>query len=916
MKFPILPRILLIAALAATLCPGQSSQEGAPEELKQLAMVALDRKGEFPAEFSEMAGTGAGLRKYGFAFRTPPLIEGPATWLVVWDHEKPDDATWEVTFANGKPLAVVSPALDDLRLYPELAGKFPAGKSVQRLRIPQHLLNKWDRYHAVLTTSAKTPPLGIIINAAAGGIVRQAGGEVREIEIPAGWIPSPRVMELLENIRAIKGDAAAIEFLEAQFAQKAEGKSDFEVLFGKVWDEAQFGTGSENGLWASMLNDAAFTSAYKIGHHSRAFDIMNNLCATLGGSARFGRLAEVHAILEDAYRKGGWNMDPSAYPDLGPAIPSLPSIRHRDIPVTLPYAKEAPPGPPPISRVPAFESKQAGSLLNYAYQRSLRGDWQGGLEWAVWIRDWASDKEGNPIQPRNDTWYTATFDIAMRLKSQGYVEDALAMIEHAVAAPYGRNYRGRNKISASRMLLGLQLEVGRPDPETAPKLRELIEKMEGHIHMGGREVRAAKMVLAELAYHEGRIGEGDGILEELVREGYYDARWKRLSRWIETGRTEGVEAELINLLTLTRENGHKIIEPGIYSMYADFLENTGRFREALAMRREAIRLSREFNALTTLPVQLAKLAVLLSKLGDAELAGKAAAEARSLREGRSLPPSTVERVGKILGEMRTAPPAPLVPPVRQPEIDLQPHRGLVIPLEGAPWTSYLTLANPGSAAVRGTLEISGAPLTAKVEDETGDIRIELGVAGETALPLTLTPGSYSLITVVSAAVNGDDGELKLNWKSAGGNAGDEATILIDAREEGVAGSIIQAGEYQANPFYGVPIHLSYVAKDQRAKSSPLRFRASQVTRIEIYRLDGTLLAVDGSGNGSLLDPGDELFAETDGAGNLLLGLTDGSAPLQILAYPQGRIGDDGLKIDVEAFDDGEWSLHSSNRIEP
>jgi hypothetical protein len=338
------------------------------------------------------------------------------------------------------------------------------------------------------------------------------------------------------------------------------------------------------------------------------------------------------------------------------------------------------------------------------------------------------------------------------------------------------------------------------------------------------------------------------------------------------------------------------------------------------MRREAIRLARDFNGFTRLPVQLAKLAALLHKLGYAELATEAADEARSLLRAGNMPPSTIKSVNESLsGIVPAAPAPPQDPEKQQPEVDLQPHRGLVIPLEGAPWNGYLTLTNPGTASVRGVLKISGAPLTAEVNEETGDIRVELANAkggGQSSLPMILVPGSYRLITIAADAENAGDNELNFSWRSSGADKGSDANIHIDMREKGVAGAVIQAGDFQANPFYGVPIHLSYVAKDQRTKSSPLRFRASQSARIEIYRLDGTPLAVDGSGNGSLLDPGDELFSETDGAGNLLVGLADGAAALKIVAYPEGRIAADGLKIDIEAFDGSEWSLHSSNNIEP
>lgn len=915
---PLPKRALLIAVLAATFCHGQEAPTAAAlEELRQLPEITLDRKSEFEVACQVLKAKSPDLYRYGFAFKTPSLVDGPATWLVVWDHENPDTASWEVTKPDGVILAVVKPANENFAKYPELAAKYPNGKSVQRLQISNYKLVKATRYQAILTTRAERSPLGISINVAASGVGVRPGSEIREMEIPNGPIPSQQVIELVENIRKFKGDAAAIAFLEAQFKEKAEQNGDFGNLFTKVWNEAQFGAGMGNPVWASRLNDAAFTSACKIGNYESAFEIMNNLCATLGSAARFGRLAEVHAILADAYQRGGQNMDPKSYPDLGPAIPSLPSVRHREITISIPYSKQAPAGPAPITAMSAFDHMRASALLNYAYQRMNRGDWHGAIEWAVWIRDWASDKDGNPIQARNDIWYSASFDIALQLDNLGYTEAALAVIETAVAAPYGKNYRGRKKITASRMQLDLKRRVGRPDPETLPKLRELVTVMENHIHFGKSAAWHAKLDLANALIDVGQFEEGDRIIEEIISAGSYNARWSRLDRWLATGKTEGVEAELIALLRHTREGGHKISELGLYSRYADFLETTGRYQEALTMRQEAIRLARDFNGFTKLPVQLAKLAVLLNKLGHADLATKAAEEARGLINTGNMPPSTTESVAKSLAEMRTDT-SPSNKEIEKPlaEIDLQPQRGLVIPLEGAPWTSYLTLTNPGSQPVRGTLEISGAPLTAKVDEKTDDIKVELGGAGVTSLPLTLAPASYRLITVAAAAVNGGDGELKLNWRADAGKAGDLATIMIDAREEGVAGAIIQAGEYQANPFYGVPIHLSYVAKDQRAKSSPLRFKASQNARIEIYRLDGTPLAIDGMGNGSLLNAGDELFTETDGAGNLLLSLADGGAALYILAYPQGPIGEDGINIDIEAFDDGKWSLHSSNRIIP
>lgn len=919
MKVQMCMAFLCFGALWCAPVSGQQSTPAAREELQQLPELALDRKTEWEAKVRVLKSAEGEAKRYGFAFKTPSLVDGPATWLVVWDHAHPDSAPWHVTKPDGSLLEVVSPVTVDLAQYPDLVAKFPQAKSVQRVRVENYRLVKATRYQAVLATESASAPLGISINVAYSGVGARPGEAAQEMNIPEGPIPSKMVLVLVENIRTFRGDAAAISFLDSQFVSKWKTRQGFGDLFTEVWNEAQFGAGKDDPEWASRLNDAAFMAAYGVGDYAQAFSILNNLCATLGSASRFGRLAEVHAIMEDAYRKGGQNMNPSSYPDKGVAIPSLPGIRHREFTMATPYARQSPDGPAAVSLVSSFNPMQAGALINYSYQRMNRGDWQGAMVWAVWIRDWATDKDGKLIQVRNSCWYSATFNLTQHLQSLGYYEEALAMIETAVAAPYGMDYRQRNKITASRLQLDLKRQVGRPDPEMIPKFRELITVLSNHVHFGISSVWSAKIDLAMALFHVGQHAEGDRILEEIIREGSESARWTRLDRWLETGRTDGVEAEMIYLLKRTREYGHKISEMSLYSRYADFLEKTGRLQEALAMRQQAVQLARDFHAFTRLPDQLAKLAALLQKLGYVELAVKAANEARSLVKAGNMPPFTLESLAKHLkGVGDTVPTPPPMPPPSQPDIDLQPHRGLVIPIEGAPWTSYLTLTNPGTAAVRGTLDISLASLNVIEDKETGDLRLELGPqtsTGLTSLPLTLEPGSYRLITVAAGAQHEGDGEVTLTWRAPADGKGKQASLVIDTREK-VSGAIIQAGDYQANPFYGVPIHVSYVAKDPQVKSSPLRFKASQDARIEIYQLDGTPLAVDGAGNGSLLDAGDELFQSTDGAGHLSVSLTDGVAPLKIVAYPRGPIEADGLEIDIECFNGTSWILHSRNKIEP
>ena len=110
------------------------------------------------------------------------------------------------------------------------------------------------------------------------------------------------------------------------------------------------------------------------------------------------------------------------------------------------------------------------------------------------------------------------------------------------------------------------------------------------------------------------------------------------------------------------------------------------------------------------------------------------------------------------------------------------------------------------------------------------------------------------------------------------------------------------------------MYLQYVAETPAADSPLLRFICSQTARVEVYQLDGSPLAIDGQGNGSLLDPGDELFAKSDGAGNMIVPLANGSATLNLLLYPTRGIPNEGLTVDIEAWMDGSWQLHSRNRL--
>ena len=111
-------------------------------------------------------------------------------------------------------------------------------------------------------------------------------------------------------------------------------------------------------------------------------------------------------------------------------------------------------------------------------------------------------------------------------------------------------------------------------------------------------------------------------------------------------------------------------------------------------------------------------------------------------------------------------------------------------------------------------------------------------------------------------------------------------------------------------------HAPYVLTGDAKTSPPMRMVCSQPARVEAYLLDSTPLAIDGEGNGSLLDRGDQLFACSDGKGHLLLPVKDGAAAFEVVLYSSGAIPEEGLTLDIQVLAEDGWVSYSKNRIDP
>jgi hypothetical protein len=108
-------------------------------------------------------------------------------------------------------------------------------------------------------------------------------------------------------------------------------------------------------------------------------------------------------------------------------------------------------------------------------------------------------------------------------------------------------------------------------------------------------------------------------------------------------------------LLLARDLGNERMEAGTLASLAIMVRDEGRFEEATAMLREAIRIEHRRGNLLELAIDLGRLASVLTLAGAAATAASLVASSESLTEqvGASVPFWAGERNAKTLGSVRT-----------------------------------------------------------------------------------------------------------------------------------------------------------------------------------------------------------------------------------------------------------------------
>jgi len=363
-----------------------------------------------------------------------------------------------------------------------------------------------------------------------------------------------------------------------------------------------------------------------------------------------------------------------------------------------------------------------------------------------------------------------------------------------------------------------------------------------------------------------------------------------------------VESVFLALLKTYRHRGLKIREPFLYERYAGWLALNGRWEEAVAIQREAIRLFNSFGLDLCLEPAWAKLdqylAMLTAPEQDEVSEEKTEEEGYLVQEGWPLFPA--EHLGSS------------PPPVDVSGIlsDLQPVRQVSVVSPGDAAISQFTLANAGRQALSGDLVLSPVGKVEVSKEKSGTaIRIHPG-EGEVRVPLNVSGEAMQMLEF--EAVDGVAMDLDLRWmpSTEGIGNGQSRWTRVEG-DPAQNGGLTNAGAYIANPFYLVPVYQSLV-REETGSEELVNFRvvSSEPCRIEVYEVStGHPVYIDFEGDGDLHGSGDMLRMDKDMNGIPDVGYAEDTRDSGFVIYftPSGDLSGRELQLTVELPIEGEWT---------
>ena len=868
----------------------------------------------------------------GFRFTTPDWLNGPLIWMfaIPGPEENRDKAgfNWSLVAEDGPSRIKIEGSRYGKAVFPKFRELFPDCESFTNQLIYQDGLAPGKRFLMWFAFPTREIPrirFALTVRSARGvadlgmlptGFPANGPGPAFRTIMDRNPKPVPQIRDSAIAMFKTDGCAAALVLLDRELDEFIHCGGRFSDLYLALWREAQTGNGHDHPEWCAALFEWLQQQSIRLQAVTLAEDLAANTFSTLLDVNRVGAARKALQPFEIGMLRRQVDLDPKTYQDAGAAMPSLPDVRLRRTPLVGKRWMATSEYDGWVKLDNTMQHGFPGAMRCLATLEWLGGDWQRSLERQFWILDWMERNSGMVFEPQAN-WFSTHLEIADILHELGLLEAADAQYRVILEKEGVDPYDGRAEISAKKHRIAIRIELGFADEAMLQQLVDLRAEIDKGRTSGRHSREDIDVTRATCLAALGRFEEADELLGKLIDGGHRNARLERLRLRLAAGKFAGLESEMLLVLVECRESGRKIDEAELYSLYADFLEASGRLNEALTIRKEALRLARGFDLFTRVPLELAKLSVLLAKCGDDAGAKARAAEATRLatREQR-IPPRIAAAVTALLATAPANPPAK-APAGPAPLADLQPVRAVAAPIAGLPLRGQLTLTNSSALTVQGVLAFQGPPVAVTWDAAS---QVALAVIGGDDVPnridpLRVAPGTMARIVLQGTPGFAASGELVVSW-NAPGQGPQESHWALEPPEQGVSAAVIEAGEFKRNAFHAVPIFHHYQHSVQGTPSARIRAFTSAPARIEIYDSADQPVSVDANGNGSLADAGDDVFMDPDFDGVADLPLDHGEAMLRLQVFPRDALPKDGLQVTIETSIDGAWIPVAHDRILP
>ncbi|MFM2171678.1 MAG: hypothetical protein RI957_1907, partial [Verrucomicrobiota bacterium] len=567
-----------------------------------------------------------------------------------------------------------------------------------------------------------------------------------------------------------------------------------------------------------------------------------------------------------------------------------------------------------------------GLMEHLALEDYQMGRWDRAMERYLWILEWNSAIGKHNTDPKKpyelkredaDAYRNAKLVMAGILDKLGYREKALTLVDQGLERKKKSIYSNKQLKLLEVMRARLTWQQGKGDAALLGKLNAIIalEGKDPGVPVGAMD--SARLMKADCLASMGRKGEAETLLKSICERkkrsalGWLDAELALVNLDLSQARWASAEKKLHELMQAVRLKGVKIEELDLYQMYVQWALMSGKWEEALRGQREVLRLLEAFRMTPLLPLEQARLARILAELGNIAESEAQAKLAKSGATGRGA--HFTDRIEQELNELKNR-----ANVIAKSKVRMQPRSVMTAPIAGFPSRTVLTLINHGTAEAKGAIKVSGLPATITWDEKTSHAVVEVtdaqgGTKEQTSGEIRIAAGRMAQVSCFGKLNSENARKVLLEWV---GDDRQSCEWSIENGDKESDGAVIDAGSYDHDPFFMIPVHHHLQCKVKGSVN--LRVVTSKPCRVELYDEKGGLQMVDAEGNGSLKDSGDWLGADRDRnlAAEIFADATTGETRFLLLLDPAQEIEKEALKVRVEWLMDGKWYPAAEDQITP